>query len=69
MGDRYVFLVEWYDTAASLIRNYNLIYYKEDNTIEMHDLKNKRLFLKRCEQPDISLKNLYLGSILNIYSR
>jgi len=47
--DRYVFFVEWYDTAASLIRNYNLIYYKEDNTIEMHDLKNKRMFLKRCE--------------------
>ncbi len=33
--DRYVFLVEYYDTAASLIRPYNFIYYLADNTIEM----------------------------------
>ena len=33
--ERYVFSVEWYDSAASLIRTYNLIYYLGDNTIEM----------------------------------
>lgn len=33
--DRFVFLTEWFDSAASLIRPYNLIYYPEDNTIEM----------------------------------
>ena len=33
--ERYVFLTEWYDSAASLIRTYNLIYYLGDNTIEM----------------------------------
>lgn len=31
--DRYVFVVEWFDSAASLVRNYNLIYYTKDNTI------------------------------------
>ena len=33
--ERYVFVVEWYDTAASLIRTYNLTYFASDGTIEM----------------------------------
>ena len=57
--ERYVFIVEWFDTSASLIRSYNLIYFMADKTIEMvklifdlkFDLKNKRIFLKRCEYP------------------
>lgn len=45
--DRYVFVVEWYDAAASLVRTYNLTYYLKDKTIEMFDLKNRKMFLKR----------------------
>lgn len=33
--DRYVFTVEWFDNAASLIRTYNLTYFGLDGTIEM----------------------------------
>lgn len=33
--DRYVFIVEWYDSAASLVRNYNFTYYLKDSSIEM----------------------------------
>ena len=67
--DRYVFIVEWYDTAASLIRNYNLTFYPKENSIEMYDLKNKRTFLKKTPKDDITLKDLYLGSIITVYSR
>lgn len=67
--ERYVFIVEWYDTAASLIRTYNLTYFASDSTIEMFDLKNKKVFLKRCEFPGVGLKDLYIGSIVTIYSR
>jgi len=45
--DRYVFVVEWYDAAASLVRTYNLTYFLKDRTIEMFDLKNRKIFLKR----------------------
>lgn len=45
--DRYVFVVEWYDTAASLVRTYNLTYFAKDKTIEMFDLKNRKMFLRR----------------------
>ena len=35
-GDaRYSFIVEWYDTAASLTRQYQLIFYTSDGTLEM----------------------------------
>jgi hypothetical protein len=33
--ERFVFVVEWHDVAASLFRTYNLIYYINDNNIEM----------------------------------
>ena len=33
--DRYVFAVEWFDSAASLVRNYHLTYFLKDKTIEM----------------------------------
>lgn len=33
--DRYVFVVEWFDNAAALVRSYNLTYYLQDSTIDM----------------------------------
>jgi len=33
--ERYVFIVEWFDTRASLIRTYQLSYFPNDNTLEM----------------------------------
>jgi len=33
--NKYIFIVEWYDTAASLIRTYYLTYFTIDKTIEM----------------------------------
>ncbi|XP_031472577.1 uncharacterized protein LOC116244914 [Nymphaea colorata] len=33
--DRYVFIVEWFDSAASLVRTYNLTYFLKDKSIEM----------------------------------
>ncbi len=66
---RYCFIVEWYDPAASLCRQYQLIYYTSDGTIEMYDLKNRRTFLKRCDYPAVSEKDLYKGGVITVYSR
>jgi len=30
-----VFVVEWYDSAASIVKTFNLTYYAKDSTIEM----------------------------------
>jgi len=66
---RYAFIVEWYDPSASLIRQYQLIYYTADGTLEMYDLKNRRTFLKRCDYPGVGMKDLFKGGIITVYSR
>jgi len=47
--DRFVFESEWFDAQADLIRKYLLTFYPVDGTIEMYDLKNRRMFLKRMK--------------------
>lgn len=69
MAEKYGFITEWYDVNASLIRRYQLLFYPSDQTVEMFDMKNKRLFLKRSQVPNVRLKDLYIGSAVNILSR
>ena len=66
---RYCFITEMFDQMAGLVRQYQLYFYPSDNSIEMHDIKNKKIFLKRVINPDVTHKDLYLGSDINIYSR
>ena len=67
--DRYVFETDWFDSQADLIRKYLFTYYPKDNSIEMYDIKNKKVFLKRMAYAQISMDELYLGSIITVYSR
>lgn len=69
MGDRYVFIAEWYDVSASLIRRYQLLYYTLDQTVEMFDMKSRRLFLKRSQVDNVRMKDLFIGAAVNVYSR
>ena len=67
--ERFCFLTEYYDSYATIVRKFQLFYYQKDNTIEIYDIKNKKIFLKRCVVPGIGFKDLYLGNDINIYSR
>jgi nucleoside-diphosphate kinase len=67
--EKYCFAVEWFDAQADLVRRYSLTFYPRDNSIDMYDLKSKRPFLKRTEYPEISLKALYVGAIVNVHCR
>ena len=67
--ERYAFIAEWYDPNASLIRRYQLLFYVVDNTVEMYDLKNRRLFLKRSKCPNVRFTDLFLGAVVNVHSR
>lgn len=69
MDERYAFVAEWYDPNASLIRRYQVLFYPADSTVEMIDIKNKRLFLKRSKCEHVKLKDLFIGSNVNILSR
>ena len=69
MEDRYVFLVEWFDTISSVINKLRLSFYLADNSVELFNLKTRKLFLKRTKMPEILLSDFYLGGVLTIFSR
>ncbi|XP_028301022.1 nucleoside diphosphate kinase homolog 7 isoform X1 [Gouania willdenowi] len=69
MEDRYAFLTEWYDPTAALLRRYQLFYYPKDGTVEMFDVKNQRMFLRRTKYSDIHQEDLFVGSRINVFSR
>ncbi|XP_055964548.1 nucleoside diphosphate kinase 7 [Sorex fumeus] len=68
-GERFVFITEWYDPNASLFRRYELLYYPGDGSLEMHDVKNHRTFLKRTKYDGLRLEDLFLGNKVNVFSR
>jgi len=35
----------------------------------MFDIKNKKIFLKKTEYAGVQLKDIFVGAILNVYSR
>ena len=67
--ERFCFITEYYDNYSTMVRRFQLFYYPKDNTIEIYEIKNKKIFLKRCVVPGIDFKQLYLGNDINIYSR
>lgn len=65
---RYCFLAEWFDIHAQLTRNYELLYYPSDRTVEMYDVKQRRTFLKRTKS-NFKLQDFFVGAVLNVLSR
>ena len=66
---RFCFIGEYFDMMASLVRQYQIFFYPEDQSIEIFDIKNKKLFLRRIINPDVTQKDIFLGADVNIYSR
>ena len=67
--DTYTFLVEWFDTAASLARKYHLTFHPSDTSLSLFDIKAHRTFLKRTPYPAVTLSALYVGAHVTVYSR
>jgi nucleoside-diphosphate kinase len=66
---RLSFLTEYVDPQASLLRKYLLLYYPKDSTIEMFDVKNNRVFLKRVPYANLSERDLFIGANVTVFSR
>ncbi|XP_029156891.1 nucleoside diphosphate kinase 7-like isoform X3 [Nylanderia fulva] len=68
-SDRYVFEAEWYDNVACILKKFYLYYYPSNNTIELFDLKTRKIFLKRTICEGIKVKDFYIGAVITIFSR
>ncbi|XP_054870171.1 nucleoside diphosphate kinase 7 isoform X1 [Amphiprion ocellaris] len=69
MEDRFALLAEWYDPTAALLRRYQLFYYPKDGSVEMFDVKNQRIFLRRTKYDKIHQEDLFVGNRVNVFSR
>ncbi|XP_062250739.1 nucleoside diphosphate kinase 7 [Platichthys flesus] len=69
MEERFAFNVEWYDPIAALLRLYQLFYYPKDGSVEMFDVKNQRVFLRRTVYDDLHQEDLFVGNRVNVLSR
>merc|ERR1712151_50134 len=67
--EKYIFEVDWYDQQADLVRKYQVVYLPVVKSIEMYDVKNKRIFLKRQEIPTLQLDDFFIGAQVTINSR
>ena len=67
--ERFIFLVDWFDQPADLVRKYQLTFFSADNTLEMYDNKNRRMFLKRCKNPNVGMDELFIGATISVYAR
>ena len=67
--ERIVFITEWFDQQAGLKKEFLLEYYLSDQTIDLYDIKNRRMFLKRTKYPSISEVDLFIGNTVTIYAR
>jgi nucleoside-diphosphate kinase len=66
---RLSFVVEYVDPQASILRKYMLLYYPGDSTVEMFDIKNHRVFLKRVPFPSLHPRDLFIGANVTVFSR
>ena len=66
---KFTFETEWYDNQADIIRPYRVIYYPNLASVEMYDVKNNRIFLKKQQIPSLQLDDFFLGAQVTILSR
>jgi nucleoside-diphosphate kinase len=65
----YSFKVEFFDERAELVRPYVLLYHTQKGEIELYDVRQKKMFLKRTTNHSIELKDLYIGNKILINGR
>ncbi|XP_017492205.1 PREDICTED: nucleoside diphosphate kinase 7 isoform X2 [Rhagoletis zephyria] len=66
---RLSFIAEWYQEEAAIIRTFTIIFYPTGNAIEVYDQQHKRTFLRRTKMPELSERDFFIGSKINIFGR
>jgi len=60
----------YFDQQSMLNKSYQLKYYSETDSIEVIDIKNRKLFLKKCQRPEtLDTKHLFKGGKIYFHGR
>lgn len=66
----WLFVAEWFDPMPMLKRKYLLKYFIETNSVEMVDLKSRKLFLKKSDAgPRVKQTDFFIGGRVVVYGR
>lgn len=67
---RFAFFVEWYEEPACRTRTFQFFYFSGSKSIEMFDIKTRKMFLKtNLASSPIELQDLYIGASINVLGR
>ena len=73
MEASFKFIIEWFDELAAINKQFILIYFPDDLSVQIMNTKaNSKfgsIFLKRVQYPDLSLNDIYIGNKFEIFSR
>lgn len=59
--EQYSVVMEWLDPQSNLIRKFHGTFFAVDSTIQLFDVANKRVFLKRVAPPEgVKADDLYV---------
>ena len=67
--EKLCFLVCWKDKVSDSVRNFQLNFYPSDNSVDMYDMRMKKMFLKKTTTDQVSQADLYIGNTITLYSR
>ena len=67
VDDSLAFIAEWFDKMAAVNKPFRIIFYPVDNSIEIIDLKSRKLFLKRIQYPGLTQQYLFFGNTFVVY--
>lgn len=54
---------------AAINKQFRIIFYPVDNSIEITDMKTRKQHLKRIQFPSITQKDLFVGNTIDVYGR
>lgn len=66
---RLCFNAEHFDTLAGRVRTFQLLFFYNDQTIELTDLGTKKCFLKRCECKNLTRSMFFIGAEIVVFGR
>ncbi|ALC45713.1 nmdyn-D7 [Drosophila busckii] len=66
---RLAFLAEWYHTEAAITRSFLLTFHLSDNAVELFDQRSKKTFLRRTKMPELTRRDFFVGSKINVFGR
>lgn len=66
---RLAFRAKHLDAASNVVREFIVMFYPDDRTIEIVDVNGKKQFLKRCAVPTLSTGHFFIGAEVVLVGR